>query len=86
MALVASRFRNGLGWVKHVYDVVFKMRVKVTHKECFARQTVGVFKEVGKRKTWSQRICSFCWVEGGRYRTSWLLFPHERVLHVTVLM
>ena len=27
---------------------VFKMKVKVTHKECFARQTVGVFKEVGK--------------------------------------
>ena len=24
------------------------MKVKVTHKECFARQTVGVFKEVGK--------------------------------------
>ena len=27
---------------------VFKMKVKVTHKECFARQTVRVFKEVGK--------------------------------------
>ena len=27
---------------------VFKMKVKVAHKECFARQTVGVFKEVGK--------------------------------------
>ena len=27
---------------------VFKMKVKVTHKECFARQTVGVFKEVRK--------------------------------------
>ena len=25
-----------------------KMKVKVTHKECFARQTVRVFKEVGK--------------------------------------
>ena len=51
------------------------MKVKVTHKECFARQTVGVFKEVGKlmEKTWSQRICSFSWVEGGRYRTSWLV-------------
>ena len=24
------------------------MKVKVAHKECFARQTVGVFKEVGK--------------------------------------
>ena len=24
------------------------MKVKVTHKECFARQTVGVFREVGK--------------------------------------
>ena len=24
------------------------MKVKVTHKECFARQTVRVFKEVGK--------------------------------------
>ena len=24
------------------------MKVKVTHKEYFARQTVGVFKEVGK--------------------------------------
>ena len=27
---------------------VFKMKVRVTHKECFARQTVRVFKEVGK--------------------------------------
>ena len=27
---------------------VFKMKVKVTHKECFARKTVRVFKEVGK--------------------------------------
>ena len=27
---------------------VFKMKVKVTHKESFARQTVRVFKEVGK--------------------------------------
>ena len=24
------------------------MKVKVTHKECFARQTVRVFKEVGQ--------------------------------------
>ena len=50
------------------------MKVKVTHKECFARQTVSV---QGSRKTdgktWSQRICSFCWVEGGRYRTGWLV-------------
>ena len=27
---------------------VFKMKIKVTHKECFARQTVRVFKKVGK--------------------------------------
>ena len=27
---------------------VFRMKVKVTHKKCFARQTVRVFKEVGK--------------------------------------
>ena len=27
---------------------VFKLKVKVTHKECFARQIVRVFKEVGK--------------------------------------
>ena len=24
-------------------------------------------------KTWSQRICSICWVEGGRYRIGWLV-------------
>ena len=57
MALVVSRFRNGLGYVKHVYDVVyfsgavvfyvFKMKVKVTHKECFVRHCRSV-KEVGK--------------------------------------
>ena len=27
---------------------VFKKKVKVTHKTYFARQTVGVFKKVGK--------------------------------------
>ena len=27
---------------------VFKLKVKVTHKKCFARQTVRVFKKVGK--------------------------------------
>ena len=58
MALVVSRFRNGLGYVKHAYDIVqfsgvvvfygFRMKVKVTHKKCFARHTVRVFKKVGK--------------------------------------
>ena len=49
------------------------MKVKVTHKECFARQSVLPGSRKTDRKTWSQRICSFCWVEGDRYRTSWLV-------------
>ena len=49
------------------------MKGKVTHMECFARQIVSVQgSRKTDRKTWSQRICSFCWVGGGRYRTSWL--------------
>ena len=52
------------------------MKVKVRHKECFARQTVRMFKKVFKKtdqKTWNQIIFSFCWVEGDRYRRSWLV-------------
>ena len=51
------------------------MKVKVTHNECFARQTVKSVQGNRKtdRKTWSQRICSFCRMEGGRYKTSWLV-------------
>ena len=50
------------------------MKVKITHKEfCQADcQSVQGSRKTD-RKTWSQRICSFCWVEGGRYRTSWLV-------------
>ena len=51
------------------------MKVKVTHEECFARQTVGVFKEVGKliEKHGVREKKYFCLLEGGRYRTSWLV-------------
>ena len=39
MSMISSSFLEFVFYV-------FKMKVKVTHKECFARQTVGVFKEV----------------------------------------
>ena len=50
------------------------MKVKVRHKECFARHCQNV-QESRKtdQKTWNQINCSFCWVEGGRYRRSWLV-------------
>ena len=51
------------------------MKVKVTHKESFARQIVRVFKEVAEliEKHGVRELFSFCWVEGGRYRTRWLV-------------
>ena len=51
-----------------LFSTFFRMNVKVTHKKCFATQTARVLKKVGKL-----RICSFCWMQGGRYRTSWLV-------------
>ena len=50
------------------------MKVKVTHKESFARQIVRVFKEVGRLiEKHGVRICCFCWEEGGRYGIIWLV-------------
>ena len=59
----------------HVVFYLLKKKVKVTHKKLFfSRQTVGVFKKVGKLiEKHSQMNCSFCWVEGGRYKISWLV-------------
>ena len=51
------------------------MKVKVAHKKCFSRQTIRVLKKVGKliEKHGVREFCSFCWVEGGSYRISWLV-------------
>ena len=49
------------------------MKVKVTYKKCFARQTVAVFQKVGKliEKHEVREFVFFLLVEGGRYRISW---------------
>ena len=51
------------------------MKIKVTHKKCFARQTVRVFNKVGKliEKHGVREFVLFCWVEGGRYRIGWFV-------------
>ena len=45
------------------------MKVKVTHKECFARQTVRMFKKVGKlikKQTNTESENLFFLLGGGR--------------------
>ena len=52
------------------------MKIKVTHKECFARATVRVFKEVGKLIE-KHGVCEFVLSAGCRAvdteQVGWLL-------------
>ena len=56
------------------------MKVKVTHKECFARQTVRVFKKVGKLIENTVRKCVLFagWRAEYRYRINWLVVVRAR--------